>query len=268
MALDNAKNFAKVVVSTGYTSSDTSIVLQAGNGAKLPTVPFNLVWWNSSDYPDPSDDPNVEIVRCTNISTDTLTVTRAQESTTATNKNTAGRVYKMIAGLTAKTINTDIPGLITVPYIVTMPSTGNSRGFTANRLSLQGILIEDYCTITTIGYNSNTADNTSNLYDFGLYDINGNLVVNLGAQAGSVLFPGTGTRSATIAQNSVLITPGRYYQAYACVTATASIGGAANIPTFAAAATIVIANAVMPPSITPPADSWSVNATVACFVLR
>lgn len=40
-----------------------------------------------TNYPDPSDDPYVEIVRVTGISTDTLTVTRAQEGTSASNKN-------------------------------------------------------------------------------------------------------------------------------------------------------------------------------------
>lgn len=107
MALDPAKNFAKVTVSTGYDASATSIVLTTGHGAKLPAVSFNAVWWNSTDYADPSDDPNVEIVRVTAIASDTLTVTRGQESISATTKNTAGKVYKMAAGLTAKVL-TDI----------------------------------------------------------------------------------------------------------------------------------------------------------------
>ena len=105
MSLDNTKNFAKVIVSTGYDASATSIVLNSGNGALLPAVPFNAVWWNSTDFPDPTDDPNIEIVRVTTIATDTLTVTRAQESTTAHTHNTASKTYKMIAGLTAKSIN-------------------------------------------------------------------------------------------------------------------------------------------------------------------
>jgi len=108
MALDLFKNFAKVTVSIGYDASATSIALTAGHGARLPTAPFNATWWNSTDYPDPSDDPNVEIVRVTNISTDTLTVTRAQESTSASTKNTGSKTYRMIAGITAKTLNTDL----------------------------------------------------------------------------------------------------------------------------------------------------------------
>lgn len=107
---DEAKNFSKVTVSTGYDGSATSIVLTTGHGTKLPTAPFNVVWWNSTDYPDPSDDPNAEVVRVTAISTDTLTVTRAQESTSASTKNTAGKTYKMLAGLTAGTVNNGLLG--------------------------------------------------------------------------------------------------------------------------------------------------------------
>jgi len=107
MSLDAAKNFAKVTVSALYDASATEVVLAAGDGAKLPATPFNAVWWNSSDYPDPSDDPNKEIVRVTNIATDTLTILRAQEGTSASTKNVAGKIYKMIAGMTAKVL-TDI----------------------------------------------------------------------------------------------------------------------------------------------------------------
>ncbi len=106
--LDNAKNFAKVTVSTGYDAAATTVVLTTGHGAKLPVEPFNAVWWNSTDYADPADDPNVEIVRITARSTDSLTVTRAQEGTSASTKNTAGKTYKMIAGMTAKVLNNDL----------------------------------------------------------------------------------------------------------------------------------------------------------------
>ena len=101
-----AKNFAKVTVSAGYDASATSIALTSGHGAKLPTaVPFNLVWWNSTDYGDPSDDPNVEIVTVTAISTDTLTVVRGAEGTTGSTKNTGGKTYKMILSFLASEHN-------------------------------------------------------------------------------------------------------------------------------------------------------------------
>lgn len=128
--VDSANNFAKVTVSTGYTSGATAIVLSAGGGALLPTAPFNLVWWNSTDYTDPSDDPSKEIVRVTAVSTDTLTVTRAQEGTSAAAHNTGGKTYKMIGGPTAimvTQINNDIAFKV-----------AGTAG-TANYLSLGGV---------------------------------------------------------------------------------------------------------------------------------
>jgi len=109
MALDPAKNFAKATVSAGYSAAATSIALTSGGGSKFPDPgllgAFNVVWWNSTDYANPSDDPNVEIVRVTGISTDTLTVTRAQEGTSASTKNTSGKTYSMILGITKKMID-------------------------------------------------------------------------------------------------------------------------------------------------------------------
>jgi hypothetical protein len=94
-------NFAKVTVSTGYDAAATSIVLSSGHGAKLPgTFPYPLTWWNATDFSDPADDTNKEIVTVTNRSSDTLTVTRGVEGTSASTKNTGGKTYKMVLGIT------------------------------------------------------------------------------------------------------------------------------------------------------------------------
>lgn len=107
--MDAVKNFAIVTVSQGYDAAATSIALSTGDGAKLPAPAtdgkFNLIWYNATDYSNPADDPNVEIVRCTARSADTLTITRAQESTSATVKNTADKTYKMVLGMTKKKVN-------------------------------------------------------------------------------------------------------------------------------------------------------------------
>lgn len=99
---DNYKNFAKTTVSTGYTSGATSIVLNAGDGAKLPATPFDAVWWDATTYGDPTDDPNREVVSVTTIAVDTLTITRGVQGTSASSKNTVGSTYKLVAPLTAK----------------------------------------------------------------------------------------------------------------------------------------------------------------------
>lgn len=110
--MDQIINFGKVTVSTGYAAGATSVVLSTGDGAKLPAAStgdssthYNLIWWNATDYPDASDDPNKEIVRVTNRSTDTLTVTRAQESTSDSSKNTTDKTYLMICAPTKKTMD-------------------------------------------------------------------------------------------------------------------------------------------------------------------
>lgn len=108
MALDAFKNFAKSTVSIGYAAGTTSIVLTTGGAAKFASTPFNAVWWNSTDYSDPSDDPYVEVVRVTDITGETVTITRAQEGTSATAKNISGKTYTLIAPLTAKTLNEEL----------------------------------------------------------------------------------------------------------------------------------------------------------------
>ena len=105
MSLDATANFINVQPSTGYNSSATSIVLVTSQGATLLSAPFNLIWYDATDYPNPANDPNVEIVRVTNITGDTITISRAQEGTSATAKNIAGKTYNMVLGITAKMIS-------------------------------------------------------------------------------------------------------------------------------------------------------------------
>jgi len=101
--VDNLVNFGKAVLSTSYDASATSIVLSPTDFAKLPqTAPYNLVWWNHTDFPSPEDDSAVEIVRVTglNAGTYTLTIARAQEGTAAVDHNTADKEYWLMNGLT------------------------------------------------------------------------------------------------------------------------------------------------------------------------
>jgi len=127
--MDAVKNFAKAIVFDGnYDSSAVEIDVIAGHGDRLPGPEFNAVWWNITDFPDPSDDPGVEIVRVTAKSTDTLTITRGQEGTAAGDHNLAGKTYALIAGLTARTI-TEMVGDIfgTGPALLYDPTTPGIR---------------------------------------------------------------------------------------------------------------------------------------------
>lgn len=95
------ENFGLVTVSIGYSAGATSVVLSTGDGSRLPdSFPYPMTWWNSTDYAAPADDPNREIVSVTNRSTDTLTIVRAQEGTSASSKNDSGKTYRMSLGIT------------------------------------------------------------------------------------------------------------------------------------------------------------------------
>lgn len=105
MALDPATNFAKSVLAAGIDADDTSIDVTSGDGAKFPAPAsagaFNVIIWEKSTYQDPADDPNHEIVRVTARSTDNMTITRAQEGTSAATHNTGGATYGVMLVLSA-----------------------------------------------------------------------------------------------------------------------------------------------------------------------
>lgn len=106
--LDPVANFAKVTMLQGYGAAATSIAVEPSdrNLSKLPDPAtageYNVVYWNSTTYPDPADDPYAEIVRVTAKNVNLLTVTRAQEGTSATDKNASGCIYKLVLAPTKK----------------------------------------------------------------------------------------------------------------------------------------------------------------------
>ena len=141
--LDPLVNFGKVTVSTGY-NLDTVIVLTSGYGTKLPNPlsdgPFNLVWYNASRYTDPSDDPNVEIVRCTARSGDILTVTRGQEGISVSSKNSSGDIYRMVLSVTKNTISdiqSDAQSKVNIHAALTSGVHGTGTDFLAKAIGSQ-----------------------------------------------------------------------------------------------------------------------------------
>jgi hypothetical protein len=84
-------------------ASGTSLVVVTGTGALFPAVPFNAVISPFGAQPSAA---NSEIVQVTNISTDTLTIVRQQESTAARSIQVGDLIN---AGITAKTL-TDAEG--------------------------------------------------------------------------------------------------------------------------------------------------------------
>jgi len=103
--MDARKNFSYGTVATAPSpaTTGTSLVLESGQGALFPQPStdgaFNIVVWVTGANPLST---NSEIVRVTARSTDTLTIVREQEGTTARTVVVGDQV---MLGITDKTIN-------------------------------------------------------------------------------------------------------------------------------------------------------------------
>ena len=72
-------NNAFGTISAGISSSDTTVTLDTGQGARFPTLGSGDFFFGT--LIDTSN--NIEVVKVTARSTDSMTVTRAQDNTTA-----------------------------------------------------------------------------------------------------------------------------------------------------------------------------------------
>jgi hypothetical protein len=101
MSIDAHENFAYSTVATVPAPADTgtTLTVHVGHGGRFPAAPFNAVVWPATVLPLAT---NAEIVRVTAISSDALTITRAQEGSTARAITTGDQIS---APLTAKTLD-------------------------------------------------------------------------------------------------------------------------------------------------------------------
>ncbi|MCU7497214.1 MAG: hypothetical protein HF314_16485 [Ignavibacteria bacterium] len=118
-----------VEVKSGYDELCTTIELMDGEAAKLPDPKaegyYNLVWFNYTDYKNPSDDPHREIVRVTALEGSLLKLRRGEEGIVASTKNAPGRIYKLILSFTKAAYEELVNGR---HGIITGNTFGNERG--------------------------------------------------------------------------------------------------------------------------------------------
>jgi len=80
-------NNAKSTLASGITNSQTTLTVQSGHGARFPSPTGSDYFYATLD-----DGANIEIVKCTARSTDTFTITRAQQGTTGIAFSTGAKV--------------------------------------------------------------------------------------------------------------------------------------------------------------------------------
>jgi len=109
MPFYQAQNLVVVeLASGGIDASQTTLPLATGEGAKLDATitdgVYPLPLWNASQYHNPHEDPEMEIVLVTSHdgSSDTISViSRGAEGTSGVAHNASGITYKALAGFTA-----------------------------------------------------------------------------------------------------------------------------------------------------------------------
>ncbi len=151
----------------------------------------------------------------------------------------------------------------------------NLGGTTQNQIKLFSFYLPYPITVSNIAYQVNTADNTANSYDLGLYGpgalggaANIALALHTGTKAGTALVPSATFHQIAISGAPVTIQPGWYALAITSNAASpaAALAGASGSPfqlvAAWAASSIGGGGATLPSTITAPATSFGVQNAI------
>jgi hypothetical protein len=250
---DKHANFAYSTVLTAPSpaSSGTSLVVQSGDGAKFPTPPFNATVWPVNTQPTTS---NAEIVRVTAISTDTFTITRAQEDTTARSIVVGDQIA---ATITAKTLTDVEPTLnrwanFNLAYGRTDSAAmfqvrGSSNGtmyvapLVPNNNIFPGNMTANTMLMNLSGSHTNTSSSTlAKTYSFfvGIYTVSGSSTLNLlNSVSAAVTAGATSNQSSAFNgpryvsfhssawSSAPVFTPAHYYVGYFLLSSGEALAG-------------------------------------------
>jgi len=213
---DAHANFAISAVATAPSpaTSGTSLVVTASEGARFPAVPFNATIWPSNATPTPA---NAEIVRVTARTTDTLTIVRAQEGTSARSVVVGDLIAATITKKTLDDIEASMPygtawlfNQSVGRYFDNSPNghAGATLAGAAGRIDLAPFYVPRTVTVDRIGCAVSTAVAASLfralLYDSGADGRPSNLLASSGDLSGAAAAFVEGTIN-------VQLLPGRRY---------------------------------------------------------
>lgn len=89
------KNNAQSTLNGNITNSSSTVTVNSASS--FPTsAPFMATMWNQTSYPDPSNDPNMEVVSVTGITGNVFNITRAQEGTAASAHSTGNNIQLLL----------------------------------------------------------------------------------------------------------------------------------------------------------------------------
>jgi hypothetical protein len=203
---DLHKNFAYSTVLTAPSpaASGLSLVVQSGDGAKFPAVPFNATVWPAGAQPIST---NAEIVRVTTVATDTFTLadrTTPQEGSSSRSIAVGDQIAASITNLALTNIEGNYMNSWS-PYIVASAGTGLQSLASAsvqtssaslfvfpvtipNQLRFNQVLIGN----SLISASTNTSGTQTQTYYslFGIYSMTGNTLSRISSNSFSIVETG------------------------------------------------------------------------------
>jgi len=187
---DAHKNFAESLIATAPSPSTTgtSLVVTGSDGSLFPTAPFNATVWPAGEQPTTD---NAEIVRVTAVSTDTFTITRKQEGTSARSIIVGDQI---VAAVTAQTLlEAEMPLSTWSPFIFSSASatalqtlasvSGQSSSGSAYvfPVTVNGnIQFNQLVVPVSVSYTTSNAQGSNSYYSyFGLYSMTASTALSL-----------------------------------------------------------------------------------------
>jgi hypothetical protein len=210
---DAHKNFAYSTVATAPSpaTSGTSLVLASGGGALMPVPPFNATIWPTGVQPLAA---NAEIVRVTGIATDTPTIVRSQEGSSARTVVVGDQFAASITNKTLSDIEALVPTVGTGLWYSPLGALAPTLVMVENKLYAIPIEFPSAVTITKIGVEITVVGAASSVIRLGIYsDVAGiptSLLVDAGTINGTVLFS---TTPGQVTGLSTVCGPGRVWLA-------------------------------------------------------
>lgn len=139
------KNCSRTTINQAGGINASSLSLVITDGTQLPSSgDFLATIWDKISFPDPCDDPNTEIIKITDIVSNTLTIIRGQEDTTGVAHANGQAVELLITAGTFEELEDEInslsPGQKVDNEILTSQIDGLTDSFTTSFNYVAGTL--------------------------------------------------------------------------------------------------------------------------------
>ena len=256
-----------------YQSGAGATAMLAGNTAATDQVLTSTGTGSAAQAPALKNAPALSAANMTSFPNTVAAVSPAGSLATGD--------YVKANGFASTTDSGVLAGPYPVPWITAVRG-GGSATFAVNVVKMWGVMLTYPLLTSSVAYYVSTTDNSGNMYDIGIacgqpncnggaYS-QGQIIVDIGATAGTSFSPSTGTYTKNWTQGTKTLQPGKYYVVLTtnCASSCAAIssGGSSGDITFQNAATAGTTSGGALVGFTAPGDVWSWGANVPALVVK